>query len=376
MNVWVGSRGCYQFCDTDPFELIETSPDTEDLRWAIASLRQAIEDFALLADDWELRGGDEKEYQLKRLAEEGHHLFQTLLAGVDRKNDLRRIFAAADYIQAIDDQYIPWEFVYLEDLDKPVSLQHFVGAKTVVGRPFQREGETARANRDVSLFGQSPFASTAHQFPSCGLAQDNRLRSTRLGLEKAGLISCGLSVFDLDELDEIGKSRPWCIDKLRDFADAARLLMHFNCHASSPKPGASDKGPTLFVSRKFGLKTEEIGALPIRANSIVFLNCCDGMAIEWHPKTSLASAFAKKNIAAVVSTTARIPDLYATRWAKEFYAALLNGCSVGQAIAATKAAMLARDKNPAAFFYAIMGKYDACIRSELMSPSNSRAAGG
>ncbi len=323
------------------------SAEKRKLARAVSETALAISELCDATVDWELRGDDEKDAAIRRLRDAGLALFENVCEP-EKRDELKALLRETIYLNSQSEPNIPWEFLYLGDGGGEPDINDFLGASAVVGRSWDRTAEKGKrlkegAGRTLGKTTHSPI----------GVAQDATLDSARSGEEARIFVSLGVAFRELDRLvDELD------IAKLEDFLLKSEALTHFNGHAKEEDAKAGTPN-TLYVTDQFPITQAALSDLSIWPKSIIVLNTCHGMTLRHDAEDTIATAFAHRSVAAVVATTGRIGDEYATRWATHFYEALFRGQYVGEAIRIARQQMFEESGNPSALLYAFIGSYTA-----------------
>lgn len=356
------SGGRLEFIDLEESEGFGIfHPNEGAMSAARTSLLAAVERLCDATYDWEYRGQDERDKVLNDLREYGAKLL-TALAGARPREELIAILSRARHLTALSDHHLPWEFLYLGDVDKPASVRDFFGSNAVVGKHFEK-----RSNKR-----SSPSTLSADRGPLTRLpndvavefryAEDSRLPSATSGAERAIFERLGVNIINLPALSDTKASR----DQLHHFMGASEHLTHFNCHADPEIPAESEGA--IFVTRVFKIDKRSIAELDLNESSIIVLNCCSSHTMRHDVQETVASEFRNKRVEAVVATTGNIEDAYGTRWAGHFYRALCGGQTAAQSILTARHAMLEETHpNLSALLYAYIGRPSAALRTRLVA---------
>jgi len=354
--------GRLEFIDLEENEGLGVfNPDEGAMSEARTSLLAAVERLCEATYDWEYRGKDERDKVLDDLRQHGAELLSAL-AGSRPREDLIAILSRARHLTARSDQHLPWEFLYLGDVNGPASVFDFFGSNAVVGKHFE-----SKANKRSSPSALSADRGPLTRLPSdldveFRYAEDSRLPSAISGAERAIFARLGVNIISLPTLSDNKASR----DRLHDFMGASEHLTHFNCHADADIPAKSQGA--IFVTQVFKIDKQSIAELDLNESSIVVLNCCSGHTMRHDVQETVATKFRSKRVEAVVATTGDIEDAYGTRWAAHFYRALCGGQTAPQSILTARRAMLDEaHPNLSALLYAYIGRPSAALRTKLVA---------
>jgi hypothetical protein len=91
---------------------------------------------------------------------------------------------------------------------------------------------------------------------------------------------------------------------------------------------------------------------------LVFMNACGSSTINPLSAASFVSVFLGNGSAGFIGAETRIPDAFATEYAKVFYNRVVGGASIGEALRDAKWELLARYMNPLGVLYTLHGNPD------------------
>lgn len=337
-------------------------------------LESAIDHLSRIASDWDDHETDVKSRTLRILARAGKQAFEALVHQdtADRElqlDSLRNSLSSSQILRVLPDCTIHWEFFYLgKNTDNP-TLDEFLGASMNVirklGAAYASHDSVDDTDIQISGTVDSIYLADSwlHQRPSENIeiviAQDMNLRSASTGTEKRAVESTGFKTKDVPVLRQ-GNVGDYSI--FSEALGTSEILSHFNCHAE--RAGAKDGREVpakLYVTDTFAITKTDLGNVNFKARSIVVLSLCHGGQLDEFRNESLAAAFKGKEVSAVISATNRVPDAFASLWARTFYTALFEGKSVGQALFSARKRIVNDRENPAALLYVIFGDPDATI---------------
>ena len=327
---------------------------------AMEDIGLAIDHMVIAGRDWADRGPDERQRALNRLRDAGYDLLTILAHEKDRDGFVKELLKT-DYVQAGGERNVPWEFLYLGSREEPAVLQNFLGAHAAVGFPGDRQDVPGWLGQTTSLRSDNRYAIRPPGQPLIsGLAEDHTLDSAMTKAEAMVLAKWGLSPITLKPLRG---ARVGALDAFSAFLSDAIDLVHFNCHAQA---GGRNKPSQITLTDEFPIKETEIVGLAIEIDAIVVLNCCHGIALRRDTRDTVATAFADRGVRAIIGPTNEVADDFATLWADHFYAALVDGEAVGQAVLSARQSLFALpNANPLALLYAFIGEHDARLAQEL-----------
>jgi hypothetical protein len=330
---------------------------------AIKAVKLAVQNLAITTQDWDDRSSAERERALERVKLAGINLFTTFVSAAN-EIDFLKVFDGVSFLGASTDTHVPWEWIYLGARDALCDPMKFLGARIVVGQssPFSTTSPNEVSCRDDlwDRFNKSSDVKQALNYESgfgVRVAEDERLRSAALGLERAIFSDHGIPVQVLGSLTpgSAGEKK-----KYFSFINDDQDLSHFNCHGG-------DDELSLYVSSRYLMTVQDFldsGHL-IPEGSAVVLNCCNSMTTRYDEDPSLARAFEVRGAGVVVGTTGVIDDTYATLFARAFYERYLKCETAGTALLGARIEVIQSTNNPACLVYSLLGgfkhKLDAAV---------------
>lgn len=348
------AKGEYQWSQVGEPECYSSTPDPDALKKASHWLGDAIEAALEASVDWDLRGADETSAVYAELRDAGRSMLAALTSG-DYPSEITNLLCRAEVVSSRTSEHLHLEFLYLGS-EEETGIERFLGANAVVGRKYERPPRSGTpASR--SLQGESAWYGKQNG-RVVGLAQDRRLYSAKYHTERRMLEANGFECVELAPLTRgaVGK------DTLNAFMEGSTFLTHFNSHAKANIKGSQGaRTSALYVSDAFELDIAGIRDLRVDRGSIIFLNCCSAITINFGEGETLAEAFGRHGPQVIVATTERVGDVYASQWAGRFYESLATGVEVWEAILNARRAMLATDGNPMAFLYSFLGRHYASV---------------
>ena len=140
-------------------------------------------------------------------------------------------------------------------------------------------------------------------------------------------------------------------------------IQHFSCHCSREDEDAflqlcaEGRDPFEIMLSNFQSAVGRLAGADYE-RPLVFLNACNSNSPEFFDYTTWALAFYRLSSRAVIATEAPAPDLFASAFSREFYAAILNGQPVGHSLLTAKWKLLQRWNNPMGLLYTLFGNPD------------------
>lgn len=288
----------------------------EELRISMSQIEQLCQEVTTLLNRANTRGKVSKDI-LARLREVGHVLFDSLLSA--KAKETLRSSSVTDLIFHLEDTLvqIPWELLY--------DGERFLCQKFNMGRIVKTKREIFTTRQRVlsrplkMLIVSDPRGDLENSFT------EGRLIREQLD-KNASFVSAN---------QRSGQITPsYIMEKIRNFD-----LVHYAGHADYDTEDPSSSGWLLdggkFTSADI---VKLIGGKPMP--SLVFCNACQsGQTEEWKLGASynqkifgLANAFLLAGVQHYVGTFWEILDEPGEHFAVEFYRAMMEGASIGEAI--------------------------------------------
>lgn len=343
----------FQYFNGNDYTRVGT-PHDDGWRAARAAVKKAVELLTMATPDWDDRSPGEREFALEAVKKAGVKLFISLIQESER-HDFLRIFNSINFLTVSTERDIPWEWMYIGQPDLPCDPMNFLGARLVISQSTNKSPtliSEAKSSRGWDRFNQplNPDSSIGTQ-PGIHvrIAEDNRFKSAKLGLERAIFSSHGVN---FSVLDPLSPGIPNDKRKFYSFFNNDQALSHFNCH------GQSDE-PSIYVTNRFELTINDLNdsGHVVPDGSTVMLNCCNSITISYDETSSIARTFKKQGAGIVIGTTASIDDTYAAQFALAFYARYLKGESAGESLLQARHEVIQKTSNPACLVYSLLGPF-------------------
>jgi hypothetical protein len=146
-------------------------------------------------------------------------------------------------------------------------------------------------------------------------------------------------------------------------------VQHFACHCEIDEEVSSNSRLRLSFDNEatiadlqadFALLEDRRG----QSRPLIFLNACGSSRMEPMMVTSFPRFFLQENRnRGFIGTEINIPDAFAASFSREFYAALLKGVSVGEAIYAARWTMIKDHNNPLGILYTVYADPDLRVKT-------------
>lgn len=336
--------------------------DADDFERHEATLRRRIEISFDRDVRWEQLKDNEQQRILRPIAEAGRDL---LLAMDSEPNAqvLREILADVSKLSVGSRSRLPWEFLYLGEIEESIEVGKFLGSRIVVGRWFSARKTTHRSGRPT--FGRELSLADLYEIPESDyeilLAQDMELSTAKRDSEKKILETYANKVSELKPLIN-GATED--ADILRKELNRSEVLSHFNCHGLPAGRKGRENG-LIYLTEKYEVHFPFAASLSLPPHSIVVLNTCFGADLSAHRSRCIAAAFASSPGVTVVASYHKVEDELALSWADAFYESLFAGNSVSDAMISAKKKIVQEKQNPAILLYTIVGQFGAKLLTRV-----------
>lgn len=282
---------------------------------------------------------------IRRLASEGHNAFLQVFDRNTRAifRNLLSFFKDAVIEVTAEDFFLPWELLYIENVEESISIENFLGARHVISR--------------VIDLGNSPFISPYiyQQVPRIGLLTNNDLQYVRTHetpffdqldrTKKIALLKLGVLNPDRKE------------NGMRDFEIFLTNRMeiaHFACHAFGNQDEHSQS--SMMLSDEFEISLNDLrmlDELEMTDNPIVILNACGTGNINSEHASFFAKEFLKFGARGVIATDCEVPDYFAAEFTRQFYPEFLYGTPIGEALFKTRRHFIEKYNNLTVLIYSM-----------------------
>ncbi len=98
-----------------------------------------------------------------------------------------------------------------------------------------------------------------------------------------------------------------------------------------------------------------------RSKPLVFVNACGSSTVSADSAAALPTFFIENGNVGFIGTETRVPDQFASEFARRFYDNLVIGHSVGRSLHSAKVGMLVHEHNPLGILYTLYGNPDLAI---------------
>jgi hypothetical protein len=304
----------------------------------------------------------ERDFALATMARAGARLFQRVFfgpaAGPDSKsvgNYLREV--AGDRKRQLRLQVvaetapIPWGLLYIGDAGAGAQLDwdSFIGMRHIIEEiPLQ----TTMAVVDNVIASEPQLA--------VGINVNTEI-DTQLGITVVADQQAWWSNQTSKSQRIRVTSRTRRAELLRALADptTADQILYFYCHAQSAGPAdpggpdASTLGLSDGVITLGELALDAPTSIPLPGRPLVFINATESAQRSPTFYDGFVRYFIAKGARGVIGTEAKIPALFAARWAERFFERFLNGDALGDIFLELRREFLEQHGNPLGLLYAV-----------------------
>ncbi|MEM7717074.1 MAG: CHAT domain-containing protein, partial [Cyanobacteria bacterium P01_A01_bin.68] len=288
--------------------------------------------------------------ELAELAKIGHIAFNKIFFNSDTRAYIRELTTLNESasIQVVtEDFFLPWEFIYPDNLDEPHSFNNFWGMNHFLSRIIVQEKISPA------------FVPPEIRFADCA----------KLGLltyrELLAVTEKELQFFKKMEDESCLKLRilrclnpdpnKWReeFNEFRKFWLNGLDLVHFACHAAYDKDSPSSS--SILLSKEFSITLQDMDAyeLEISGHPLIVMNACQTGKLNPLYTSCFASFFQKYGARGVVATECEIPDTFAAEFTEQLYPHLFQGTPLGESLLATRRYFLNMHQNPAGLIYSM-----------------------
>lgn len=281
---------------------------------------------------------------MQRLAQIGRFAYLSVFPSEIIRTALSHALKMGTTIQVTSDEFfIPWELLYVGELDGPVNLDDFWGMNYIVSRAIPTD------IGDGLLV--SPILRTA--LPHIGLATCNELSYVvsaeipaleKLQLEHRILLERLRTLHTEQRVEEIREFNVF----LRKRVD----IIHLACHAYQQHPLSRS---FLVVEENFEVSIQDftVHEFYIENNPLVILNACRTGTMNPLSTANWARLFWERGARGVLATEFRVPDSFAARFTPQLYESFLAGTNIGESLLRTRRHFWETDGNPLGLAYAL-----------------------
>ena len=319
-----------------------------DLAALKADFRREIEPFARQSTESNIPTPAELRERLRPLAEVGHHAYREIFGHRSALQTIQAVerFSTRTYFEvASEDFFLPWELLYPNSLEEPLSHEHFWGLNHIISRVIVQKSPPP-----VGIWPVIPFTSR----PKLGLLVHRKLTGVKSKeipffgeLHRKGRIA----LFELRALDPKKKQEE--IGEFKSFLDKGFHLAHFACHAfyEEESPALS----CIVLSDEFPISIRDLTSYEVTIDNhpLVILNACETDNVNPLYSSHFAGALIKCGARGVVATECNISDTFAAVFAQQLYKHLLAGEPLGESLLATRRHFIEELQNPSGLVYSM-----------------------
>jgi hypothetical protein len=310
-------------------------------------MAQKIQEVSNNVDDLKFSPKQSRE-ALEALAKTGHEVFVEVFG--EYENDMRNLIETsrrADrplILQITSEGFaIPWELMYPDSLDLPLSFKKFWGFDHVVSRIVALSSRPAAFVANEIRYAARPRVGLLANLTLQSVASDELPYFEQLSKR---------TVVKLDTLERLDpKLHAEGMRTFKAFLGQPLDITHFACHGS--RNSQDDRLQQIVLSDEFAITLGDMLAYDIALGShpLVVMNGCETGNVNPQYAFHFAAYFMKKGARGLVGTECEVPDEFATRFAQSLYSKLLKGRPLGEAVLRTRHDFLKRRRNPLGLIY-------------------------
>ena len=343
-----------------PLSGMHTAINKDELKSINDSLRHKIQTIARHLS--RVNSSPDVSRDMKDLAGFGNYVFTKIFPDKTIQSVIKeKLLHERTYIH-IDSEsfFLPWELLYIGDLEEPYSLEHFLGAKHIISRNIR----DARQNQAVSFlnyllrhrFKGSPFVSAdIHSpIPRLALLTNERLPYVKK-VEKPYFDRLNLQgVLELVLLPPLPNNEDM-LKSFRKFCSNEFDLVHFACHIMYDEHNHFDSFIELGKSSRITFwQLESMPEVFTKGNPLVVINACDSGNLDPRYTSDLVRVFTQKGVRGVIATECQVPDRFAAEFAERFYIQFLEkGMTLGDSLFETRRYFITEHNNPTGLLYSM-----------------------
>jgi CHAT domain-containing protein len=289
-------------------------------------------------------GGDNPEL-ITELAEAGYDAFLKVFEARAMREGFKTLLSHSQNTTieiTTNDFFLPWELLYTESTQKPISVENFLGANYVISRII---------DSDETAF-YSPYIT--QPTPRIGLLTNGDLRYVRIReipfFHKLSQES-KIMLWELGILNATDRQEGMRLFEL--FLTSPLDIAHFACHAFS---GKKHDLSNMVLSDQFEITLGDLRTLlelKMSDNPIVVLNACGTGNINSKHASFFAKEFLRFGARGVIATDCQVPDLFAAEFSEIFYSEFLDGTPIGKALFKTRRYFLEKSNDLTVLIYSM-----------------------
>ncbi|HKQ99998.1 MAG TPA: CHAT domain-containing protein, partial [Pyrinomonadaceae bacterium] len=310
-----------------------------------------------------------KQESLEKLAEAGYKLYDEIFYKTQenqakKMGDLLSTIARREKMKiqiSADRFYLPWGVLYLADKPSPVDPEMFLGLKHITEHIPKQESLTYLT---LQMDGNPKFS------VSLNLDKDIDNEAAKKGFNVEVV---GEQIKFWDKLKTAGKFDVAVREKSEDLLNAVRnnelteRLIYFYCHAAAK---TAQDAPYLKLGGGTKLKSSDLTnaggrSFSLTSAPLVFINACESGEMSPFFYDDFLSYFVSRGARGVIGTECKIPAVFASEWARRFFARFLPGKSLGELFLELRREFFFDHKNLLGLAYALYCDGDTQINPGL-----------
>jgi hypothetical protein len=325
----------------------------EDVKKISLSLQTKMNDLRLAFEDDQ----DQEAHALalKQLAEEGHYAFTEIFKeAVQKRLAQTLIKGKALVVQITSEEFsIPWDALYFQDLDKPLSFEYFLGMRHVVSRMvILQPGSDELPDHLIDI--KTPVLGlltnkeldylVTHEIPFFQKQQESNLIKLR----------------HLDQ--ELDSESDGHFIRVKRFLNRRYHILHLACHAEN----GGAEGPKFVITKDFdvSLKSLKNYKCNVQGHPVIFLNACRTSETDPGYFCTLARHFLNDGARALIATECEVPDRFAADFAEWLYERFLRGKPLGESLYCARRHFWLKKDNPLGLLYSLFGAPSVRFKKE------------
>ncbi|WP_375384240.1 CHAT domain-containing protein [uncultured Microbacterium sp.] len=301
---------------------------------------------------------------LQALAFAGFRLFQSIFAGPEASDDLKKVGVwlreslAGDVttLQVVSSGFpVPWPLMYLTDRFDPATLSwdDFIGMRHVVEQIPMAE---IRAVPPATSIESTPDMSVRVLYND---SIDDTMPSKPVAAQRVYWEARGVALTEGTAVDDLVKTAL--------ATSATDKVLYLYCHAEAAAD--SDASTLIFT----GSQSVTLGQLQVFApledalpsHPLVFINACESGTLTPDFYDGFVPYFLAKGARGVIGTECKTPGLFASEWGKAFFDEFFAGKPLGQVVLDLRRRFLKDFNNPLGLLYGVHCDTDTVVTPAL-----------
>ena len=288
--------------------------------------------------------------EVRALAELGNFAFKRVFSHPDALSIIQQLLNLGRRVSiqvASEDFFLPWELMYPQNVDEPLSCEHFWGMNLIISRVIVQEHRPGAFVSPVIVVTPRPCLGLLTYDRLTGVTQKEIPFFRQLAAEGK------IELLHLRDLDPNPAKKAQEIREFRNFWQNPLNLAHFACHAIYDDK-APEKSYVLLTDRfAVSLMDIDVYEVAITGHPLIVMNACETGNLNPLYTSHFAAMLLKHGARGVVATECAVPDDFAADFVQQLYAHLLAGETLGDSLLAARRYFLEERDNPSGLLYSM-----------------------